>query len=180
LEQFGVGVCRHGSLSGRVAIPLYRSENELIGYASRITDDSQISETNPKYLFPSKHQRGGRIYEFSKSQFLYNGWRFTKPAIDLIVVEGFPSVWWLTQVGFPECVAIMGSSMSEEQFQEVLRISAPQSRIWVFADGDKAGRRCAEEICSGLSEDRLVRNIVQNNKQPTDFTEPELKSLLGW
>ena len=179
MDKFGVGFCSKGVFSGRITIPLHNSEGELIGYAGRVIDDSKISATNPKYLFPGKRGQGEDILEFHKSLFLYNGHRFTEPLDDLIVVEGFASVWWLTQCGFPEVVALMGWSLSIEQRDLVFELTNPNGRIWLLADGDKAGKQCAASLPSELAQGRFVKIIINEDKQPTDYSEQELKSLLG-
>jgi DNA primase len=179
MDKFGVGFCSKGVFAGRIAIPLHNSEDQLIGYAGRVIDEKTITADNPKYLFPSKRERDGEILEFRKSLFLYNGSRFKEPLSDLIIVEGFPSVWWLTQCGFPEVVAVMGSSFSEDQVDLILELSRPLGRIWIFADGDSAGLRLATELSARLVSSRLCRVCTESNRQPTDYSEDEIKKFLG-
>jgi DNA primase len=179
MDKFGVGFCSKGVFAGRIAIPLHNNEAELIGYAGRVIDNTMISTTNPKYLFPGKREQEGDIVEFRKSLFLYNGHRFTEPLDDLVLVEGFASVWWLTQCGFPEAVAIMGWSLSPEQRDLLFELTNPQGRIWILADGDKAGKQCAADLPRELAQRRFVKVIMNEGKQPTDYSEEELKSMLG-
>jgi DNA primase len=179
MDKFGVGFCSKGLFAGRIAIPLHDSEDRLIGYAGRVIDDQAVSPDNPKYLFPSKRERDGEMFEFKKSLFLYNGSRFQKPVADLAVVEGFASVWWLTQCGFPESVAIMGSSFSEEQLALIFQLSQPTGRIWILADGDDAGTRWKNELASAVVSHRLCRAYSEPGRQPTDYSCAELESLLG-
>ena len=53
-------------------------------------DDSTITEENPRYRFPGERERDGKLLEFRKTLFLYNGFHFKAPVDDLIVVEGYP------------------------------------------------------------------------------------------
>lgn len=179
MEHFGVGFCSKGIFAGRITIPLFDSENELIGYAGRLIDGSRVEKDNPKYLFPGKREEDGVIVEFKKSLFLYNGSRFNEPLQDLIVVEGFSSVWWLTQCGYPEAVALMGSCHSEEQLDLIFDLVLPQGRVWVMTDGDAAGERCGLSLCQTIGPNRLCRLIRKPNRQPTDFSPEELKAMLG-
>ena len=112
IESFGLGYCNRGLMKGRVVIPLHDYDRNLVGYAGRIVDDTVINEYNPKYKFPSSREREGKKLEFRSSLLLYNANRLESVVTDLIVVEGFASVWWLTQHGYPEVVALMGSSCS--------------------------------------------------------------------
>ena len=97
-----LGFCSRGSLKDRVAIPLHDHAGKLVGYAGRVVDDATITEDNPRYRLPSKRERDEKIFEFRKTLFLYNGFRFNAPVVDLIVVEGFTGVWWFTQHGLSE------------------------------------------------------------------------------
>lgn len=67
-----------------------------------------------------------------------------------IIVESYTAVWWLHQAGFPNVVAVMGSSMSEAQASLLLRELQP-SFVVILADGDEAGKRMAASALSLLS-----------------------------
>ena len=98
------------------------------------------------------------VYEFHKLLLLYNAQRIPKPVDDLVVVEGFASVWWLTQMGFPHVVALMGWVMSEEQAKIVLELVSPTGRVWMIPDGDESGLRCAHSVFdSGSHLKRFLR-----------------------
>ena len=114
-KRFGLGFCARGRMAGRIAIPIHDRSGKLVGYAGRIVEPPEPPKDVPKYLFPGKRNHKGVTYEFKKLFLLYNAHRLVTPVKDLIIVEGFPSVWWLTQNGFPDCVAVMGDFISEEQ-----------------------------------------------------------------
>jgi DNA primase len=180
IAHFGLGFCGRGLMANRIAIPLHDREGRLIGYAGRLVDDAAISENNPKYKFPPKRERDGVSYEFRKSLFLYNGHRITWPVDDLVVVEGFPSVWWLWQCGFPNTVALMGSTCSAEQAAILLNGVSPSGRILMIPDGDDAGSRCAGNVFQAVGHSRLVRwPRLPDGKQPTDCSPEALAKLLG-
>lgn len=176
LNHFGVGFCSRGLLKDRVAIPLRDSEGKLLGYCGRVVDDATITDENPKYRFPSRRERGGIVYEFRKSLIVYNGHRIRCPADELIVVEGFPSVWWLTQHGMPWSVALMGSDCSMEQAEIIVRMVKPGGHIWFMPDGDKAGERLAHSFLAQIAPHRFVRWVrLGEGQQPTDLTKEELR-----
>jgi DNA primase len=180
VKQFGLGFCNRGSLKDRVAIPLHDMAGKLIGYAGRVIDDKLISEANPKYLFPSERERDGKLLQFRKSLFVYNGWRIEKPVRDLIVVEGFASTWWLTQHGAPDVVALMGSSCSIEQGALITKLVKPKGSVWVMTDGDDAGRRCAGNVFVAVGAERLVRYVkVGDGQQPTDWSPEDILGSFG-
>jgi DNA primase len=178
VARFGLGYCSRGLLAGRIAIPLHDGAGKLIGYAGRLIEDSKISEESPKYRFPGRRKRREVVYDFRKSLFLYNGYRITGPVDDLVVLEGFTGLWWLSQAGIVNIVATMGASCSEEQAEAIVSLVSPSGRVWVFTDGDNAGARCAGEILVRVSPHRFVRWVrLTDGKQPTGFAPSELKSL---
>ena len=176
-QHFGLGYCSRGMLRGRIAIPLHDQKGQLVGYSGRLVDDAAVSADNPKYRFPGKREREGKVYEFRKSRFVYNGDRIQGPVDELIVVEGFASVWWLHQNGFPNVVAVMGSDCSERQAEIIVMLVKPTGRIWILPDGDEAGERCAESLLALISPHRLVRWVkLENDRQPTEVSPGCLKN----
>lgn len=178
VAHFGVGFCQRGLMKGRVAIPLYDNTAALVGYAGRVVDDRAVNAENPRYKFPGVREAKGVRHEFHKSAFLYNGHAISKPVNDLVVVEGFTALWWLWQHGYHNTVGLMGSDCSDTQAALILERSKPKGRIWYFADGDTAGVKCAKDTLAMLATSRLVRLVIADGRQPTDFTEGELKKLL--
>jgi DNA primase len=164
-------------MQGRIAIPLHNPEGELVGYAGRITKDSMISDACPKYRFPGDRQRDGVKYEFHKSKLLYNFHRIRDRALDLIVVEGFASTWWLHEFGFWNTVALMGSSCSDEQADLIAAIAA---RVWILSDGDDAGRLCAASVWERLGSRMFCRYLkLEEGRQPTDLSKGELDRMFN-
>ncbi len=180
IAHFGLGFCSRGMLKDRVAIPLHDHEGRLIGYAGRVVDDGAIGEENPRYRFPGARKRDGKIFEFRKTLFLYNGFRMAGPLDDLIVVEGFPSVWWLHQNGLPHVVATMGVDCSERQAELAVGLVKQSGRIWFMPDGDEAGVRFVQSFLPKVCPHRFVRWVkLKQGRQPTDQTGDELRKLLG-
>ena len=177
IERFGLGFCSRGMLKDRVAIPLHDADGKLIGYAGRLMDDAAISEDNPRYRLPGERKRDGKIFEFRKTLFLYNGFRIKAPVDDLIVVEGFTGVWWLDQNELPNVVATMGADCSEKQAELIVSLVKPGGVLWIMPDGDKAGERHAQTLLTLISPHRAVRWLrLADGKQPTDLSLEELKT----
>jgi len=178
IARFGLGFCHKGMMKNRIAIPLHDSGGQLIGYAGRLVDEDQIGGEVPKYLFPGSRERDGKRLEFHKSAFLYNGHRIERPVRELIVVEGFTSVWWVHQHGIHNVVALMGSSASSEQCALLCDLLRPEGRLWVMPDGDAAGQEFALSVLAQVSPFRWVRWVKLEVGQPTDLTAKELSALL--
>lgn len=179
IGYFGLGYCSRGFLTNRVAIPLQDQQGRIIGYAGRVVDDSKISEANPRYRFPGERKRNDRVFEFRKSEFLYNGFRICSPLDDLIVVEGFASVWWLHQHGWKNVVAVMGADCSETQQGIIVSLISASGHLWLMPDGNAAGERLAQGTIPAIAEHRFVRWVcLPAGKQPTDFDSETLQKLL--
>lgn len=178
IKHFGVGFCSRGLLKDRVAIPLHDHDGKLVGYAGRVVNDTAINEDNPRYRFPGTRERDGILFEFRKTLFLYNSFRLKAPVDDLIVVEGFTSVWWLNQNGLSHMVATMGSDCSPKQGELIVSMVKPGGRVWIAPDGDKAGERFALSLLGQVSPHRFVRWVkLDDGKQPTDLSAQQLKTF---
>lgn len=179
IRHFGLGYCNRGMLKGRVAIPLHDPQGRLLGYAGRLTIDADVNEANPKYRLPGEREHKGALHRFEKSKLLYNAHRIKNRGQGIIVVEGFPGVWWLAQHGFMETVALMGSDCSPEQAKLILEKVDLDGRIWIMPDGDDAGRRCAQQLLQELSPYRFVRWVkLDEGEQPTDQTMDAMQAML--
>jgi hypothetical protein len=56
---------------------------------------------------------------------------------------------------------------------------APDGRVWMLADGDEAGARCAESLLVQVSPHRFTRLIkLDPGKQPTDYSLEDLARIL--
>ncbi len=182
IERFGLGFCSRGYFKDRVAIPLHDHESRLVGYAGRVVDDKLITEDNPRYRFPGERERDGKIFEFRKMLFLYNGYRIKAPVDNLIVVEGFTGVWWIDQNELSNVVGTMGADCSEKQAELIVSLVKPDGMVWIMPDGSvpekktDAGLRCAQSLLMQISPYRAMRWVkLADGKQPTDLSREELK-----
>lgn len=179
IKRFGLGYCTRGLMAGRIVIPLNDAEGRLVGYAGRIADDTKVGEDVPKYKFPSGRERTGVTLEFQKSRILYNAHTLVRPAEHLVIVEGFASVWWLTQAGISNAVALMGSSCSPAQAELIVASTSNDARLTILPDGDEAGERCAHSVFDILAPRRWVRwGRLPKGRQPTDIEPYDLQGVL--
>jgi DNA primase len=116
----------------RVMFPIRDRRGRVISFGGRILGDGQ-----PKYV------NGPETALFSKRRNLY-ALDFAREAVRggaaLVVAEGYMDVIALHQAGFGGAVAPLGTALTEEQLEELWRLSpAP---VLCF-DGDAAGARAA-------------------------------------
>lgn len=132
----------------RVMFPIRDRRGRVISFGGRTLGDGQ-----PKYL------NGPETALFSKRRNLY--------ALDLarsargaaiVVVEGYMDVTALHQAGFAGAVAPLGTALTEEQLEELWRLSpAPVLCFDGDAAGARAAARSADLALPLLAPDRSLR-----------------------
>ena len=134
------GLMRHDDETGRayelffnrVMFPIRDRRGRVISFGGRILGDGQ-----PKYL------NGPETELFSKRRNLYAldlAREAVRGGAQVVVVEGYMDVIALHQAGFGGAVAPLGTALTEEQLEELWRLSP--SPVLCF-DGDAAGARAA-------------------------------------
>ncbi len=116
----------------RVVFPITDRRGRVIAFGGRALGDSKA-----KYL------NSPDTPLFHKGRVLYNLARARKAAHDtgeLLVTEGYMDVIALAEGGFPAAVAPLGTAVTEEQIEELWRLTAEP--VLCF-DGDAAGQRAA-------------------------------------
>ena len=143
VEHFDLGFCSRGLMKDRVAIPIHNEIGELVAYAGRWTGEP--AEGEEKYKLPSG---------FAKSQVVFNLHQAKESAQErgLIVVEGFFDTFRVWQAGFPNVVALMGSRLSEQQRELLVKALGPQGKLTLLFDADEAGRHCEVQCVEELRQ----------------------------
>jgi DNA primase len=172
IAHFGVGYhAGRGIMHGRVVIPIHNEQGELIAYAGRWPGD-EPPEGEGKYRLPPN---------FHKSLVVFNLHRAREHAgAGLVVVEGYFDVMYLWQAGIPHVVALMGSTLSDEQERLIVGAVGPQGKVTLLFDGDAAGRACTEEVLRRLGRQVYVRAVdLLDTVQPDHLGDEEIRRLLA-
>jgi DNA primase len=134
----------------RVMFPIRDRRGRVISFGGRILGDGQ-----PKYV------NGPETALFSKRRNLYAldlAREAVRGGAALVVVEGYMDVIALHQAGIGGAVAPLGTALTEEQMEELWRLSP--SPVVCF-DGDAAGARAAARAADlalpMLAPDRTLR-----------------------
>ncbi len=117
----------------RVMFPITDLKDRVIAFGGRALDPDQ----------PAKYMNSPETPLFHKGHVLFNAQRARGPAHDksrVVAVEGYMDVIALSEAGFAETVAPLGTALTEEQVALLWRL-APEP-ILCF-DGDAAGRKAA-------------------------------------
>lgn len=189
LRRMEIGYDRN---KDRIIYPIRDLYGNLVGVSGRTVIGAQ-----PRY----KVYRGGRRidgqwrtgdfgeffddqypgYEVKSRNFLWNAHTVyptvihsqTAESMDLIIVEGFKACIWIIQNGWPNTVALMGSSMTKAQADIVKRMT---DTVTLFLDNDEPGRAATYRIGRWLS-----RSLDVTVCQPWHpfFKQPDYLSRSG-
>lgn len=144
---------RYDRFRNRVIFPILDRLGRPVGFAGRVLDDSL-----PKYLNTPETEL------FDKGHLLY-GLDRAKNAIrergECLVVEGYMDVIALHQVGITHAVAALGTTLTEDQAQELSRLDVRQ--LLLAFDADAAGQRA---VLAGLDRSVGRRFLVRAVRLP--------------
>lgn len=175
--------------NGRITIPIRDRQQRIIGFTSRVLDDSK-----PKYMNSSD----SLIYNKSKSIFgIDAAWREARRSEKVYLVEGAPDCMRLQSIGALNSVATLGTAWTDDHF-ELLRRAASSICFLPDADPPKEGEQFGPGILgvmkSGEAAMRFgfsvsVKQIpVTEEKQDPDtfceniniFNSIEEKDFVSW
>lgn len=118
----------------RIMFPIRNQKGEVVAFSGRILTNEEIDTSEmPKYL------NSPETSIFSKSQVLFN-LDLARPTIrrenEVFLFEGFMDVIASWHAGLENGVASMGTSLTNEQIQQLRKIT---DRLVICYDGDQAG-----------------------------------------
>lgn len=179
LHHFDVGVDK---THNRITFPLRNWKGELVGISGRAREFGQF----PRYKIYDNHEWESfalpKRVNLVKKELIWNYDRVF-PAVHpernarVYVVEGFKSVMWLHQNGFPRAIALLGSFLSAEQKWLLEHLGA---EVVLMFDNDEAGQKGLKYSAEALSKTLKVRVAEYDSdfKQPTDLPPDLLEEVL--
>lgn len=151
----------HDTYINRIIFPLHNKDGKVIGFSGRIYDNSNLN----------KYQNTKETVLFKKREVLFNYHRAKdeiRKSKSVIVMEGFMAVIRAHTVGIKNCIATMGTALSNEQAALIKRLS---NEIILCYDGDNAGRKAI--LTSGEMFLKLGINpkviLLNDNLDPDDY-----------
>ena len=123
---------RYDRFRGRIMFPIRNRRGAVIGFGARVLDGGE-----PKYLNSPEtplFRKGYELYGLFEAQ---EAIRRRRRAI---VCEGYLDVIQLSQAGFEEAVAALGTAVTSHHVAQLFRLT--DHVIFAF-DGDAAGRKAA-------------------------------------
>lgn len=128
----------------RLIFPISDVVGRIVGFGGRLLPVAQAAPAGKSYHLP-KYLNSPESVLYKKGTLLY-GLSQAKEAIQqqgrAILVEGYLDLLALVQYGQNETVAVLGTALGVEQLK-VLRRATGVGEVYIFFDGDDAGRRAA-------------------------------------
>lgn len=161
---------------GRVMFPIEDSRGAVIAFGGRALE----KDAKPKYLNSSDSP----LFHKSKVLYRYKAARTAmaeRATSGLVVCEGYMDVIALSEAGFPNAVAPLGTALTEDQLSLLWR--AGGEPILCF-DGDSAGLRAAyrsiDRAMPFLSPERsLFFALMPEGLDPDDFIRERGGQAMG-
>jgi len=154
---------RRGSLfASRIMFPIANARGEVLAFGGRAMGDAQ-----PKYLNSPEtafFRKGENLFGLDKaaSPIRREGW--------FVLVEGYMDAIAMHQAGIANCVAPLGTALTESQVRLLKRFAG--KGVLLF-DSDPAGQKATDRAIELLeAQDILVQvAVVQGDKDPADLVQ---------
>ena len=120
---------------------------------------------------------------FIKSAVVYNlnrAGELAKEKRELIVVEGFFTVFRIWQLGIQNVVALMGSYLAEQQKQLLVETLGADGKVILLFDNDEAGINGAAQCVKELVDQLFVKQVKlpEGALQPDQISDQQVLQLL--
>lgn len=159
-EEGGCGLVIHNGdkrydrFRGRLMFPIRNPRGQVIAFGARTLNGDE----HPKYL----NSPETALYHKSREIYgLYEASASIREKHRAIVCEGYMDVIQLSQAGFTEACAALGTAVTAEHVQKLLRAV---DTVYFSFDGDSAGqhalRRALEAALPVVEDDQEVRFVV--------------------
>lgn len=127
---------------GRLMIPIRDRNGRALGFgARRLVEDPE----SPKYVNTPETRlfhKGRLVYAIDRAR------DQVRRGGHIVLMEGYTDVMAAHQAGLTQCVAVLGTSTTEEHADLIKKSGA--RRITLLFDGDNAGRKAAWRALTGL------------------------------
>jgi DNA primase len=165
---------RGGSLfADRIMFPIANARGEVIAFGGRSIGDAQ-----PKYLNSPEtafFRKGENLFGLDKAA------QAIRQSGAFVLVEGYMDVLAMHQAGLTNCVAPLGTALTEQQVRLLKRYA---SKVVLLFDGDAAGQKATERAIEMLEgQDLMVQAaVVPGGQDPADLVQKgeieQLRALL--
>ena len=169
IVEAGLAVERNGKVvdkyRNRVIFPIINVRGKVIGFGGRVMGSNELENgiKIPKYLNSPQTP----VYDKSSNLFALNLAKDSNER-NLILCEGYMDVISVYQAGITNCVATLGTALTQQQTKLLLRYG---TEILICYDMDEAGTKAALRAIDMISEaggkSRVIR--ITGAKDPDEY-----------
>lgn len=147
----------------RLIIPLRDEQGRTIALSGRLIED------NPSL---AKYINSPETDIFVKSRFLFNmdlARQAVRQSEELLITEGYMDVISLSQAGFLNSVATMGTAFTSDHLRQIKRITR---HVKLVFDGDRAGQDAMSRAMDRLIDESSLSTeavIIPEGRDPDDW-----------
>lgn len=160
-KEFGLGFARVGEMESRIVFPIDAPDGTIITLSGRLPNAENIGLK--RYHILNESESNITLYNISRAS------KYAKELGYIFVVEGLKSVLALWQWGYKNAVAVIGSSLGEEQAKILLKLGVD---IYVIGDNDKAGKQMMQSVYN-----RCYKYLTVHQIDIGDVTDIEKASI---
>ena len=164
IEDIGITLAKKegssDSNAGRLIFPLHNPDGQVVGFSARKLHPEQ----SPKYV----NSPATRIFDKGKILYNYHNAKNTARHDGYVyVLEGFMDVMALEKANLPSAVALMGTSLSNEQISLLRKLNG---EVRLCLDGDAPGQAGMMKMITQLNRSGIAFRLVSN---PGDLRDPD-------
>lgn len=161
LNELGLTSLDHDTYIKRIIFPLFNIKGQVNGFSGRIYN----GENTNKYL----NSKESKI--FKKGENLYNYTRAKEEVRKnkfVIIMEGFMAVIRAYTIGVKNCIATMGTALTNEQISLIKKLS---NTVYLCFDGDEAGLKATINNGKLLLDSGFIVKVIplSDGLDPDDF-----------
>jgi len=177
IEHFGLGSASRGLMQGRIAIPIHNEigDGELVAYAGRWIGEGEPPEGEPRYKLPMGFVKTAVVFNLHRAK------KMAREKGELVVTEGYFTVFRLFQCGIENAVALMGAHLAERQMELLVETLGPQGRVVLLFDDDKAGQTASVQAAGELVDKLFVKvaKLPDGAIQPDELSDEDLQRIVA-
>jgi DNA primase len=154
LAQRGRGGGLYDRFRARIMFPLVDWRGKVLGFGARALRDGQ----QPKYLNTSEndiYKKGQQLFGIDKAR------PQAARSNRVVVVEGYTDVLALHQVGVRDCVAIMGTALTQPQISTLGQAVGDGGIVHLALDADRSGQEAMLRAARAARDQEMELQVVE-------------------
>lgn len=167
LDQIELGLAKdvngqvHDIFRGRIMFSVTNAMGQIVGFSGRVYEKSDQAKYINSIENPLFH-KGEILYHFDQASLE------ARKLNQIYIFEGFMDVIAVQKAGILNSVATMGTAMTKEHVQMMMRIT---KNIVLFFDGDEAGITAMKRSAHMLSQVNVIPNavVLPENMDPDEY-----------